>query len=111
MWAVLTSPQITTPLPSPPQALRQRDELVVELELVGEALGPHAAVGEVDVEEVEVGELGVDDAALAVERRRAALGGDGERLLPRIGDDTAVPLLLGECSSRSGSRRGRACRR
>jgi hypothetical protein len=79
-----------------PQALRHLDELVVELELVGKPLGPHAAIGEVDVEEMKVGQLRVDDTALAVERGGAALGGDGARLLPRIGDDAAIPLLLGE---------------
>ena len=47
---------------------------------------------EVDVEEMKVSQLRVDDTALAVERGEPR-GGDGERLLPRPGDDAAMPLF------------------
>src|SRR5207249_3775857 len=82
-------------LAAPPQGLREAEELVIELELVGKPLRPHPAVGEVDVQEVEGGEFRVHDPSLAVERGRAELDAGADRLGPRIGDDAAIALLLG----------------
>src|SRR3990172_2081147 len=82
------------PLPAPPQRLGEPQELVVEHQLVTKPLGPHGAVGEVDVEQVEVRVLRVDDAPLCVQHRGAELGGDALGLLTREGRGAAVPLLL-----------------
>src|SRR4029453_16566218 len=56
------------------EPFRQRQELVVEGELVGKPLRPHPAIGEVNVQEVELPHLEVHDTALDVERGGAELG-------------------------------------
>jgi hypothetical protein len=84
------------------EALGEPEEVVVELELVGQALGPHPSVGKVHVEEMELRQLGVDDPSLDVQRG----GAEGRRrhvhrLVLQVGDDAAIALLLGEAPVRA----------
>jgi len=70
------------------------EEAVVEAELVGQALGVALAVGEVDVEQVEIRVFEEDEPALALVglQRQAHAGGQGLR--PGDGGHARIALLF-----------------
>src|SRR6266436_5374796 len=84
------------PLAPLPERLREREERLVEGELVPDALRTHSPVREVDVEQMEVGQLDVHETALAVQHRVVADDARRERGRAGVGDHPAVAGTLRE---------------
>src|SRR6266436_897216 len=84
------------PLAPLAERLREGEERLVEGELVPDTLRAHSPVREIDVEQVEVGQLDVHEAPLAVEDRMVAHGARRERGLAGIGDHAAIAGTLRE---------------
>ena len=92
-WAVLTSPQKIDRPPFCAQPLAQRQECVVERELIRDAAVIAAAVGEVAVDEREIAVVGDDGAPLIIELRITQAEAHRLRRTAREERGAAVALL------------------